>query len=423
MKRVAPTPMHVYQTPAFELQCNWLILEIAINILQHLYFTDVASFGLSCKQAYDLIKTEDFWPKFNDTVFSSNEPPEKLNPKRKFKIYSNLIQNQFCQKSIEPEGCESIGCRIVWQDQLVILSKPVGFARLGNPMSRLDRIDLKKLKIMTGRSAKDYYLPCEFIGCQDRVVIASKKGELNITSIRKASASDKSYHHLQIWARLACDPEHGIVAAADEKGTILVWKIEEEPAPSQIFSIPVDKIDDLSVSHDAVVVRARKQIFSLHHSSEKLISKKRVLPDVSHATVYQDLLVTSHNEILSDEDIAPIVKIWDAKTLELKEAINLARLSWSVNPRQDMDSWGCCNWTKPCMEGVFVSQVSRGDETGGFIVIWNLKTKKGSVLEDVDPENDEHDFLIHDGNFITTDYYHANVLKLFDFSDVQEAVK
>jgi|GEM_PF-1982714 len=412
MKGVAATHRHVYQAPIIDLQCNWLIPEIAIKILQHLYYRDVTSFSCSCKQAYSIIYQEDFWPKLADAIFSSNEAPEKLNPRKKFKIYSNLFQNRNCEKSIEVKDCLSMGNRIVWQNRLVFLHQTERLAALGT-MLRLEMIDLKELKMVEDHSIEDYFY--EMTACQDQLVFGLADGRLGVTSISNILNIDKFYHHFRKFERLACNPESKIVAAADEKGTILVWKVKDEPAPSQIFSISVNVINDLSVGHDVIVARDEQYVFSLYHTSEKLISKKLVLPDVSHAAVYQDQLVTSHNEIISNENTAPVVKIWDAKTIELKETINLAQLSWIVNPLHDTDFWRGCDWTEPCMEGVFVSQVRR-KVNRPCIVVWNLKTKKGSGLNDVDPGVVKNDFLIHKGQFIITKYCYPNIIKLFDFS-------
>jgi len=107
MKPVAPTPTNPYYAKTVELQCNWVIPELAIKILQHLYYREIASFSSSCKQIHQITSAESFWTNLADTVFSSNEAPEKLNSRRKFKIYSNLTQNWYCQKSIEFKDCNT----------------------------------------------------------------------------------------------------------------------------------------------------------------------------------------------------------------------------------------------------------------------------------------------------------------------------
>ncbi|HEX4840352.1 MAG TPA: F-box protein [Rhabdochlamydiaceae bacterium] len=426
MKRVAPTHTKVYQAPTIELQCNWLIPEIAINILQHLYYRDIASFSCSCKQTYHLIEQENFWPKLVDAVFSSNEAPEKLNPRRKLKIYSNLIQNRCSKKSIKVKHCDSVIRRIVCQNHLVFSYMPVTLTGSVTTL-RFKMIDLKELKMIENHSIER--CAWEMTACQDQLVLGSVNGQLDITSNLKEFGADKSYRHCREWARLACDPESKIVAAVDKVGTILVWKIKDEPAPSQIFSIPTNTINDLSVGQDVVVARSGSYIFSLHYMSEKLVSKTIVLPDVSHAAVYQGQLVTSHNELSKKGVKSPVVKIWDAKTIELKETINLAQLSWEVNPENGTDCWIQCNWTKPCMEGVFVSEVVIRDVDKPCIIVWNLKTKKGSILKDVDPIEIEDFFLIHDGLFITMNYDHTvkhdghRIFKFFDFSNVEETAK
>lgn len=424
MKRVAATHTHVYQAPTIELQCNWLIPDLALQILQRLYYRDITSFSCSCKQTYHLINQEDFWPKLVDSIFSSNESPKKLSPRKKLKIYSNLIENRYCEKSIEVKDCQYVRRRIVWSNCLAILCAPPDGDLSGAFLhSKLEMIDLKELKMMED-PVGIYYPACEIIVCQDQVVIGHPDfydyGRIEVKSDPRKRA-DICYPSKQRWTRFACDPEREIVAMADDRGTIFVWKIKDEPSHSKVFSISINRIDDLSICQDVVIARGEKTVCCLNFMSKEPI-REIVLPDVSHAAVYQGQLVTSHN-VISEKVVSPVVKVWDAKTLELTTTINLAQLSWEVNPRHDMDCWGRCDWTKPCMEGVFISQVSVGDGSGGFIVVWNLKTKKGSVLEDVDPADIKRNFLIHEGQFITTDYDHPNIIKFFDFSGVKETAK